>query len=162
MKNWFLVLVPFSVSRLVILLIFFFVSQAHIFGKYQAWEVEVFNPHVELGSRDIVSNLAPILSSGDARWYLDIAKHGYDFSDPTIIKMRNWVFFPLVPLLINLLSKVVASKLLAGLILSNLCFLLFLKVLLEICREERIELAESERLIWFTCFFPERDRKSVV
>lgn len=153
MKNWLPSLVPFIVSRSLILLILFMASQAHIF-RHQAWEGEVISPHVELGSRDILPNLKSIATSGDARWYLSIAEEGYDFSDPAVGRMRTWVFFPLVPLLISLISKIVGSAVLAGLILSNLSFLLFLRVLFEICREERMTQSDTERLLWLICFFP--------
>jgi len=152
-KNWLSILAPFTLSRLIVLLIVFFVSQAHVI-RHQAWEGEVISPHVELGSKEIKPALASIAMSGDARWYLQIAEFGYDFSNPEINKMRNWVFFPLVPFLIGLLSTITGSKILAGIILSNLSLLLCLRVLLEICREERMDDAQSERLLWLACFYP--------
>lgn len=129
------------------------VSQAHIF-RHQAWEGEVFSPHVELGSREILPNLKSIATSGDVRWYLSIAKEGYDFSDPEVDRMRTWVFFPLFPILIGLLSKIIGSSVIAGFLISNLSFLLFLRILFEICQEERMTPSEAERVIWLICFFP--------
>jgi hypothetical protein len=153
LRNWSPALVPFLVSRALIFLIILMVSQTQIF-KHMAWEGEVISPHVELGSKELFSNLKRIVTSGDARWYIGIAEEGYDFSNLEISKMRNWVFFPLLPLLIKLLSPIVGSSALAGLIISNLCFLLFLKVLEEICKEERFESLQTERVLWLTAFFP--------
>jgi hypothetical protein len=137
----------------VIFGIIFLVSQAHIF-KHQAWEGEVVSPHVELGTRAVGEYLSPKLKTGDARWYLELATSGYDFSDVSVKKMRNWVFFPLLPSLIALLSSVFGSVLLAGLILSNFCFFVFLILLNEYCKEIRLSDEQTNLVLWLISFFP--------
>ncbi len=68
----------------------------------------------------------------DARWYMDIAEHGYstatklaDFPDQT-----NFPFFPLYPVLMKLLGRALGGRYFeAGLLISNACLLLSAYVL---------------------------------
>lgn len=58
----------------------------------------------------------------DSGWYLDIARHGYSLqTHPPGALNTNYGFFPLYPLLIRLLSLVVRSDALAGVLISNGC-----------------------------------------
>jgi hypothetical protein len=74
------------------------------------------------------SSIAPLNLWGnwDSGWYLQIANEGYK---PNInqANQASIVFMPMYPLLVNIVSKVTfLDKFLAGLILSNLFFVVFL------------------------------------
>ncbi len=81
-------------------------------------------------------DLASLLGRWDTPSYVNIAEKGYDPGPFTIIEYRNWAFFPLYPLLMKGLAFVfglvnggvagVSQYLLAGLVISNVCFILAL------------------------------------
>jgi Gpi18-like mannosyltransferase len=56
----------------------------------------------------------------DSGFYLTIAKSGYAFVPG---QQSSVAFFPLYPMLVNLLTVVVRNDVLAGVLVSNLCFL---------------------------------------
>ncbi len=81
----------------------------------------------------------------DAVHYLDIASGGYQGTD--------MAFFPLFPLLIRVLGKLVGSHLVAGLLISNASFffgLLFLYKLLE----HEFDRPVARRAIFYVSIFP--------
>src|SRR5262245_33967439 len=69
----------------------------------------------------------------DACWYVAIAEQGYGGSIGTYGDMRP-AFFPLFPAFVNATMRLVSSPLLAGLLVSNVCFLVFLVILWRIVR----------------------------
>ncbi len=96
----------------------------------------------------------------DSGWYLDIAKNGYTLSvlsdlpkaiDP---HQSNFGFFPLYPLIIGGIGKIVGGHLLVcGIIVSNLCALLaawFLYKLVLIDRDSKT----ARRAVLFLFAFP--------
>lgn len=63
----------------------------------------------------------------DARWYVDVAQHGYHYGTP---ENSNTNFFPLYPLLIRAVQPLTAgSAWAAGLLVANACFLASLVLL---------------------------------
>src|SRR5262249_3847657 len=71
----------------------------------------------------------------DACWYVAIAEHGYRGTGLTLSEgdIRP-AFFPLYPVLVAVGSSVAQPTLLAGLIVSNVCYLAFLVVLWHLIR----------------------------
>ena len=57
----------------------------------------------------------------DTGWYLNIAQNGY--TAKLIAQQTNIVFFPLYPLLMRFLGFFTGNYYVAGIIISNLCFL---------------------------------------
>ena len=81
----------------------------------------------------------------DAVHYLDIATHGYSGTD--------MAFFPLFPLLIRILGRLVGNHLVAGILISNASFffgLLFLYKLLE----HEYDRSVARRAIFYVSIFP--------
>lgn len=63
----------------------------------------------------------------DSFWYVDIATNGYSpiGSNPLSPNQTNLAFFPLYPLLMNLLGRVTGGEyFLAGIFISNVCLLI--------------------------------------
>ena len=90
----------------------------------------VERPH---GSGDVVGALITPLRSWDGFWYLSIAQYGYD---PTIAHGNSPAFFPLYPLTVSVVEKVLPfSYAVTGVIVSNLLFLPALMVLYRLTRE---------------------------
>lgn len=70
----------------------------------------------------------------DSTAYRGIAAHGYDTINPTSNQMANYVFFPLLPVTVGLLSKITSIPIAwMGQIFSQICFfislILFYKVI---------------------------------
>ncbi len=101
------------------------------------------------------------------RWdtpsYVNIAERGYDLGPFTTFEYRNWAFFPLYPLLMKSFAVLlgifnngivgVTQYLLAGLVISNLCFvfaLYFLDELLEMLSFTRLQ--KNLSLLMFLTF----------
>lgn len=115
--------------------IFFFALASHwlmILLAYGAYRVQ--NPWA-----DFTYLISRLTEAGDAPHYLYLAKQGYQSVGE---KANLIVFFPLYPLLISLLSKLIfmGNEVLAGLFLSQVCFgisAVFLYRLLRLdCKEE--------------------------
>jgi hypothetical protein len=71
----------------------------------------------------------------DTGWYLRIVEQGYQLApDPGALRM-NHAFFPAYPLVSKLLTPLVGHPLVAGVLVSNLCFLGALFLLHSITRE---------------------------
>ncbi len=88
-------------------------------------------PHFGLLGPRLLHGVTP-LASWDGIWYRDIAAHGYLLipghqSDPA--------FFPLYPMLVHLVEALGLGGVAAGLLVSNLVFVLALVVLYELSRE---------------------------
>ena len=66
----------------------------------------------------------------DCSWYVHTAKSGYDITPQALPGLHhgqaNWVFLPLYPALIHILSWTGLSDVVAGFLISNLCFLGFM------------------------------------
>ncbi|MDX2004735.1 MAG: mannosyltransferase family protein [Meiothermus sp.] len=86
----------------------------------------------------------------DSGFYIEIARQGYSYylGEPASV-----AFFPLYPLLIQLLGAAVGSPLLAGVLLSNLCFALALGVLWRLCVLE-LGRAAARRALFYLAAFP--------
>jgi hypothetical protein len=104
---------------------------------------------VLVGYRGTHEPAAKALLGVGARWdgahYLAIARAGYQGS--------NLAFFPLYPLSIRLLGFVVGSPILAGLVVSNVAFLVALALLRRLI-EEMYDGAVATRTIFYIATFP--------
>jgi Gpi18-like mannosyltransferase len=81
----------------------------------------------------------------DSQWYLEIAATGYREATAT--------FFPLYPLLLRILGNSELTRALAGVIFSNLAFLLALYLLYRLTRLDFTE--ETARYtVWVAAFYP--------
>ncbi|MES2437198.1 MAG: hypothetical protein V4519_04275 [Patescibacteria group bacterium] len=68
--------------------------------------------------------LLKIWAVWDSKWYLDIAQHGYSAVLPFNSYLEsNYAFFPLYSLCIKLVSFLTQNIFIAGLVVSNVCFI---------------------------------------
>lgn len=89
----------------------------------------------------------------DACWYLVIAEKGYraPVGQKTADMRPN--FFPLFPVLVSAVLPIVHEPMLAGLIVSNSCFLVFLVVLWKLVRIDW-SASVATRTLWIYLLFP--------
>jgi hypothetical protein len=144
---------PFLTSRSLIFLILILTPQLNL-NPTPARNGIIYSPFLDLNFSNILSSLSRIFTSADAWWYLDIAKNGYTVALYDSQTPRNWVFFPLYPLLLRGLDAFFANLTLASVITNNLLF--FLSLLLFSLYLEKLELDKktSNRVLWFMSFFP--------
>ena len=88
----------------------------------------------------------------DACWYVAIAEHGYREAIQSDGDMRP-AFFPLYPALVAAVAPLAQPPLLAGLIVSNACYLLFLLILWQVIRLDG-DAGVARRAIWIYLLFP--------
>lgn len=143
----------FFCSRALIVLLLVLSSQLEL-QTVPAREGVNYESFISLESKNIRESLAKVFLSADASWYVEIARDGYHPGPLTTETPKNWTFFPLYPLLLKAIAPLFNSYLIAGLIISNSCFLLALIVLQLFMRHEKIDPATSDRAIWLCCFFP--------
>lgn len=86
----------------------------------------------------------------DSSYYLNIVDAGYFFHPG---EKSTVAFFPLYPLLVDLLNSLLQSPVLAGILVSNFCFLLALGFLYQLTKLELGE-AAARRTVFFLCIFP--------
>jgi hypothetical protein len=87
----------------------------------------------------------------DAGWYVAIAQQGY-WVDPQT-HYGSVAFFPLYPLVLALVDRLLGDPWLAGLVVSNLCFVLAL-ILLHQLVSARSGVAVARRSLLLLCVFP--------
>jgi hypothetical protein len=88
----------------------------------------------------------------DACWYVAIAEDGYRGPIGPYGDMRP-AFFPLFPALVTMVTPLVHTPLLAGLIVSNACYLAFLFLLWQIVRLDWT-MEVTRRTVWIYLLFP--------
>jgi hypothetical protein len=113
-----------------------------------------------------------IWSHWDARWYLDIAMHGYSGADNLETSYSTVAFFPLFPLLVKGLSLLIPQSLLSqslylflGLAMNNLLFLIGLYYLYQLTESffHSAQLSKAVLILliaypasyYFSCFYTE-------
>jgi hypothetical protein len=72
----------------------------------------------------------------DSWWYANIAEHGYTVGDLKLGAQGNVVFFPLYPLLVKMIAALTGNVFLAGVLVSNVAFLIALAYLYGLARYE--------------------------
>ncbi|HLN46747.1 MAG TPA: mannosyltransferase family protein, partial [Magnetospirillaceae bacterium] len=87
-----------------------------------------------------------VWSRWDAQHYLDIAQIGYHGKDIA--------FFPLYPLLIHLVGKLLGDDLIAGLLISNVAFLVALAYLYALTKKEFGDDTTAFHAVFYTAIFP--------
>jgi hypothetical protein len=88
------------------------------------------------------------LARWDSVWYLAIANDGYPADDP-----RRAAFFPLYPLLVRAANTVVGSPIVAGALVSVVCFAVAL-VLLHRLTEIELGAPAARATVWAIALFP--------
>ena len=99
--------------------------------------------------------LLDIWGVADAEWYVEIAKTGYGTA--TIMQgQANYNFFPLYPLLMRALGRLVGDPFLAGVIISNAALALACVVLYRLVRldeDDRLAVRSAKYLLLFPTSF---------
>jgi Gpi18-like mannosyltransferase len=95
-----------------------------------------------------------ILADGLVRWdsgfYRDIVKGGYQ----SVAGIHNTAFFPLYPMLVRLLSKIIGHVYLSGLLISNLMFLISLFYLYALVKHEYRDDDTAGRAVFYLACAP--------
>jgi len=146
------VLAAFLSSRLILLLILLcsnLVSLETVPSRYN----HLAHPKFETSDK-IAQLTQKVLTAADANWYLEIAKHGYDKTPYTSSEAKNWVFFPLYPLLIAALSMIYNAPIFWAIIISNVCFFFALYYLQKFAEQLNFTTPQTRFLVWLTAFFP--------
>ena len=89
----------------------------------------------------------------DSGWYESIAKHGYTNVAIGQAGQRNLAFFPLYPLAMGLLGRILGNYAVAGLVISNLAFLVSL-ILLYSLAQRRFGAAIAYKTILLFAVYP--------
>jgi hypothetical protein len=87
----------------------------------------------------------------DAWWYVEIAETGYQF-EPGSLTSVSW--FPAYPLLMRALAPIFGNPLLAGLAISNICFLFVLLLLYRLTISETGDHKAAERVLVYVAIHP--------
>ena len=88
----------------------------------------------------------------DACWYMTIVERGYRGPIGPYGDMRPG-FFPLFPALVTIVAPLIRTPLLAGLVVSNLCYLTFLALLWKLVRLDWTA-DVGRRSVWIYLLFP--------
>ncbi|MCC6220454.1 MAG: hypothetical protein IT291_04340 [Deltaproteobacteria bacterium] len=143
----------FFFSRLLIASIAILSSQI-VLEKHYAREGHNYHMNIDLNPVKVLDSLRKIALSADASWYVGIAINGYDEAVSPSDKARNWTFFPFFPLLMKCASAIVGNHLLAGLIISNVCFFFGLVFMHRLQCLLGLSAASANRAIWFVALYP--------
>ena len=138
-----LILLRFAVTRLV------------LFGVASAALIQLPVDPIESQTFHLPTQPHPVLEAWaryDACWFLTIAQHGY--RDPIAggEDMRA-AFFPLFPSMVAGLTPVVRHPMIAGLLISNACYLLFILLLWMLVERDWGERV-AHAAVWTYLLFP--------
>jgi hypothetical protein len=89
----------------------------------------------------------------DAWWYATIALRGYSMSSPGVIGQDNVAFFPLYPLIVRFVTLLVGNVYMAGLLVSNVAFLIALGYIYRLAQREWDD-ATASRAVWYVAGAP--------
>jgi hypothetical protein len=133
-------LLAFAITRLIAL-VGGYISAAFIpeDTSIQVWHGAPGSPFFDMWGR------------WDSAWYLQITNGGYFFTPG---KQSAVAFFPLYPLLMSLLKPFTNSALLAGWLISNVCFLLALILLYKLVEREFSDSSIAARAVLYIAIFP--------
>ncbi len=145
-------LVPFLLSRLLLILVFLF-GTSFILLEHQ--DDSVLRPQVRISNlTKTISNLDKNIIVGDAGWYLGIIKRGYSTETEITDVQRNWAFFPLFPATWKLTAKISGEYVYSGLFLSNIFLFFSLALLHRLLRHSELSPEIARLSLWLLCFFP--------
>ncbi len=135
----------FVATRIVFGLIQIVVSHELKPQAYQNWKItELAGENAYLSSWAV----------WDSEWYLKIAQTGYsDASNFNPNKYSTVGFFPLYGVVMMLVGFLVGNNLLAGFLISNICFIVSAFLLYLLVREDDDE-ATARRSVWYLFLLP--------
>lgn len=89
-------------------------------------------------------------SRWDTGFYLSIANEGYRYKG---VELPSVAFFPLLPLLIRLITAVIGDPLISGILVSNAALLLAM-ILLYLLVKSEFGQETAQRSVWYMLIFP--------
>lgn len=114
----------------------------------------IYDSEIKLDREAVKKAINNVFSSADAGWYSDIAETGYHLGPFSNDSPKNWVFFPLFPLLVKSLNYITASSLISALIISNFCFLFSLVVFRKLGINYGLTEGQIAFAVFLICLFP--------
>ena len=145
----------FTLTRTLLLAIFIATSVAN-YDYRRAPDYNPDDPHptVSLKGVKILKSLEHTLERGDPGWYNGIAQTGYERAPFEATQQHNWVFFPLYPLLMGFVGRVVGYYLIPGALLSSVFFFVALILLHKLVLASGFDRAVADRALFYTAVFP--------
>ena len=143
----------FIASRVLIFVIVTLATQIRLI-PIAGWEGTIYHGLIELSLPALRHSVALKLLAADATWYIGIAQGGYSAAPADLHQPQNWVFFPLLPLLLRFLTTITGSYLISGVIISNLALLGALILLERITRELGYSEVTAKRAVWLMSLWP--------
>ncbi len=145
-QGWPVVLAAFLVSRVMLQVVG--VLSRKVLGRFVA-EHYVWHYH-----DNVWWDVWGVLDTG---WYLSIVEHGYQLVTAEALAgetvRMNHAYFPAYPIISRLASVLTGHPLVAGVLVSNLCFLLSLWLLWRITRD-RLDAPLATTVVFLAAFFP--------
>lgn len=100
------------------------------------------------------SSAEVLASRGDASWYLEIARLGYEVRPFDATAQHNWAFFPLYPLLLRGAAWLTGEWPLTGIALSSALFFVALALVHELALAAGLSEAVARRAVLVTALWP--------
>jgi hypothetical protein len=113
------------------------------------------HPVVSLKGVKILKSLEHTLGRGDVGWYQGIAQNGYEripFEGTT--GQHSWAFFPLYPVLLGFVGRVIGYYTIPGALLSSAFFFVALVLLHKLVLGSGFGSAVADRAVFYTAVFP--------
>lgn len=143
---------------IIYIIILFFITRASLTFIGVSSRM-IFDDYVDYDKNFSNNVLLDIWGAWDSGYYLDIANNGYSTKvgkTEMTLNQSNYVFFPLYPMLIRLFSLISINAYVAGIIISNLAFLIsafFLYKIVKIDNEDEVAFMSVKYLFFFPVAF---------
>jgi len=147
------VVVPFALSRLLVLVIFSatpLLQQSIATGDWGKND----RMSIRISPDTIAAGFARVAIANDAAFYYGIAKEGYEQRPFDTSRAANWAFFPLHPLLWRAAAAVTGEWLWSGVLLANLFAISGFCLLWSLAHRLTRSIHVADNAILFASFWP--------
>jgi len=149
-----LALIPFLVTRFLIIVVFVFVSALSFDEPVQEFGLRIQEPIISLNQSGLAQNIRTRILNADAAWYVGIAAHGYERLPFEATREHNWAFFPLWPLVLGYFGKITSEYGFTGAILANVFFFFALILLHQLVLEFGFLQEDAQRTLIYLAVYP--------
>lgn len=146
------VLVPFLLSRLVILFIFG-VTPAMTAVSVSQWNSDD-GTAIRLSKASLAQGVSAVAIGNDSAWYYTIAHDGYEKRPFDTSHQANWAFFPLHPLLWRAVAAITGEWIGSGVLLANVLMLIGLCALWRLAYDLTGKRETADASVVFACLWP--------
>ena len=145
-------LFAFTLTRGLVFALFVLCGQITIFRPDP--DVEFYDARISVRHVAFARVVRHAVDVADCKWYVGVARDGYERRPYSGTELHNWAFFPAYPLAVRAVSRLTGDPALTGVALSNLFFFAALVLLYRASRTFGFEPGDASRTVFYVAAYP--------